>query len=120
MIVTEAEGRFVTQRQESKLAIIETRLPQNASLHGSKGHPEPTAALILSAPEMTLVEVSFACLSPHIHAKQLSILALSCFLLRSGPMTSGCFTCFFYRCRFRPNLTANGYEYDVMTGKEML
>ena len=57
MIVTEAEGRFVTQRQESKLALIETELPHDACLHGSSSHPDPKAALRLSAPDMPPVQV---------------------------------------------------------------
>lgn len=57
MIVTEAEGRFVTQRQESKLALIGTQLPHDACLQGSSSHPDPTAALRLSAPDMPPVQV---------------------------------------------------------------
>lgn len=57
MIVTEAEGRFVTQRQDATLALICTQLPQDACILGSKGHPDPKAALTLSGPGMPDVQV---------------------------------------------------------------
>ncbi len=57
MIVTEAEGRFVTQRQDARLALIGTQLPQDACILGSKGHPDPKAALTLSGPGMPDVQV---------------------------------------------------------------
>ncbi len=57
MIVTEAEGRFVTQRQDARLALIGTQLPQDACILGSKGHPDPKAALTLSGPDMPDVQV---------------------------------------------------------------
>ena len=57
MIVTEAEGRFVTQRQDARLALIGTQLPQDACILGSQGHPDPNAALILSSPDMPDVQV---------------------------------------------------------------
>jgi len=57
MIVTEAEGRFVTQRQDAKLALIGTQLPQDACILGSQGHPDPKAALTVSGPDMPDVQV---------------------------------------------------------------
>lgn len=58
MIVTEAEGRFVTQRQESRLAIIETNLPEAAFLGATEGVANTAAALTLTAPGMSPIEVS--------------------------------------------------------------
>ena len=58
MIVTEAEGRFVTQRQESKLALIQTQLPQTAWTHNENMAPNAAAALTLSAPDMAPVQVN--------------------------------------------------------------
>ena len=52
MIVTEAEGRFVTQRQEAKLALITTHISDSIWLSGSNGPFEPDAALTLTAPNM--------------------------------------------------------------------
>ena len=57
MIVTEAEGRFVTQRQESKLALIATKLPQNVWLEGSEETSNPDAALTMQAPGMPDINV---------------------------------------------------------------
>ena len=57
MIVTDAEGRFVTQRQDARLALIGTQLPQDSCILGSKGHPDPNAALTLSGPDMPDVKV---------------------------------------------------------------
>ena len=57
MIVTEAEGRFVTQRQDSRLAIIETYLPEAAFVGGLEGKTNPTASLKLSAPGMGSIQV---------------------------------------------------------------
>ena len=56
MIVTEAEGRFVTQRQDPKLAIIETQLPETAF----SGDSEATLAafLALTAPGMSPIQVT--------------------------------------------------------------
>ena len=62
MIVTEAEGRFVTQRQEPKLAVIQTQLPQNAWLHGTKEVPDTSSVLTLSAPDLTPIQVQSASL----------------------------------------------------------
>lgn len=59
MIVTEAEGRFVTQWQEAKLALIATHLPQQVWLGGSEGPFEPSAALALQAPGMPGIEVCY-------------------------------------------------------------
>ena len=60
MIVTEGEGRFVTQRQESKLALIATELPHEFWLKGSQGHFEADAALSLNAPDMPTIHVGIA------------------------------------------------------------
>ena len=64
MIVTEAEGRVVTQRQDARLALIGTQLPQDACILGSKGHPDPKAALTLSGPDMPDVQVCLLKLVP--------------------------------------------------------
>ena len=58
MIVTEAEGRFVTQRQDSRLAIIEAHLPEAAFIGGSEGKTNPTASLTLSAPGVNSIQVN--------------------------------------------------------------
>lgn len=58
MIVTEAEGRFVTQRQDPRLAIIETHLPEAAFTGGLEGKMDPTAFLTLSAPGVESIQVS--------------------------------------------------------------
>ena len=57
MIVTEAEGRFVTQRQDSRLALIATQLPHEFWLKGSQGQFEADAALSLNAPGMPAIDV---------------------------------------------------------------
>ena len=57
MIVTEAEGRFVTQRQEPKLALIQTSLPEHASVEGGDSQGEPRGALTLSAFGMAPLQV---------------------------------------------------------------
>lgn len=57
MIVTEAEGRFVTQRQESRLAVIETQLPEAAFLGATEGVENMAAALTLTAPGMSPIQV---------------------------------------------------------------
>jgi uncharacterized protein YcbX len=61
MIVTEA---VVTQRQDARLALIGTQLPQDACILGSKGHPDPKAALTLSGPDMPDVQVCLLKLVP--------------------------------------------------------
>lgn len=58
MIVTEAEGRFVTQRQDSRLAIIETHLPEAAFSGDLEGKQNPTVSLTLSAPGVNSIRVS--------------------------------------------------------------
>lgn len=69
MIVTESEGRFVTQRQEPKLALIATSLPENVWLSGSQGPFEPGATLTLQAPDMPDIQVwsESASLSKTVH-----------------------------------------------------
>lgn len=58
MIVTEAEGRFVTQRQEPKLAIIETQMPEAAFAGDGQGEAYLAAALTLTAPGMSSIQVT--------------------------------------------------------------
>ena len=58
MIVTEAEGRFVTQRQESRLAVIETHMPEAAFIGDLEGKTDLTASLTLSAPGVGSIQVS--------------------------------------------------------------
>ena len=55
MIVTEVEGRFVTQRQEPKLALIATKLPETVWLEGSESNAD--AALTMQAPGMPDIKV---------------------------------------------------------------
>lgn len=57
MIVTEAEGRFVTQRQDPRLAIIATQLPDSAFAADSGDEAESAAALTLTAPDMDPMQV---------------------------------------------------------------
>lgn len=58
MIVTEAEGRFVTQRQDSRLAIIDAHLPEAAFFGGLEGQTHPAAFMTLSAPGVSSIQVS--------------------------------------------------------------
>lgn len=58
MIVTEAEGRFVTQRQEPKLAVIEAHMPDAAFTGGGQAEPDSAAALTLAAPGMGSIQVT--------------------------------------------------------------
>lgn len=77
MIVTEAEGRFVTQRQDPRLAIIETKLPETAFIGQISGQEDPEAALTLSAPSMSPIQVKKCCARPAEAAQQPGLLQTS-------------------------------------------
>ncbi|KAL3146505.1 hypothetical protein ABBQ32_000756 [Trebouxia sp. C0010 RCD-2024] len=57
MIVTEAEGRFVTQRQEPKLAVIEAHMPEAAFVGDGQAEADSAAALTLAAPGIGSIKV---------------------------------------------------------------
>lgn len=58
MIVTEAEGRFVTQRQEPKLAVIEAHMPEAAFVGDGQAEADSAAALTLAAPGIGSIKVT--------------------------------------------------------------
>lgn len=57
MVVREATGKFVTQRQIPKLCKVSTSLPPEAVMGQSWGQPQPGAAMVLSAPGMPQLQV---------------------------------------------------------------
>lgn len=73
MIVTEVEGRFVTQRQESKLALIATKLPQSVWLEGSEKASNADAALTMQAPGMPDIKVRLYKIQQYVSSIRFSI-----------------------------------------------
>jgi uncharacterized protein YcbX len=57
MVVREATGKFVTQRQIPKLCKVSVSLPPEALLGQSWGELQPGAAMVLSAPGMPQLQV---------------------------------------------------------------
>lgn len=57
MVVREATGKFVTQRQIPKLCKVSVSLPPEALLCQSWGELQPGAAMVLSAPGMPQLQV---------------------------------------------------------------